>query len=141
MAPDLAVAALEPLPEGSVVLDPMCGSGTVLHESAHRRFVTIGFDVDPLAVLLARVATSNVRGETVREAAQELVADAGSAEASVPSWIADDPETLAFTKFWFGDEQAVMLGALAAQLAGRTGPASDALRVALSRIVITKDKG
>lgn len=134
MAPDLAVSALEPLADGAKVLDPMCGSGTVLHEAAARGFVTLGFDVDPLSVLLAHVATSNLLGGTVRMAASRLVEQADGDEAVVPPWIAQDDETLAFAKFWFAEEQASYLGALANQLAEQTGPSYDALRVALSRI-------
>ncbi len=41
----------------SIILDPFCGSGTVNTESIIQNFKTIGYDLNPLAVLLATVKT------------------------------------------------------------------------------------
>ena len=60
MAPDLAVAELRSLRPGSVVLDPMSGSGTVLRQAADLGHRPIGFDLDPLAVLMTKVWTTPV---------------------------------------------------------------------------------
>ncbi len=56
MAPDLAISELTSLKRGSVVLDPMAGSGTVLRQASENGLTAIGFDVDPMAVLISRVA-------------------------------------------------------------------------------------
>jgi DNA modification methylase len=141
MAPDLAVDALASLRPDSTVLDPMCGSGTVLHAAAQAGFKTIGFDVDPLAVLLAQVSTSNLLGRSVLHAADKLVAAADSSAPVCPGWIDGEPETLAFTEFWFGAEQLPYLRKLAVHLSTMNGRTADALRVALSRTIITKDHG
>ena len=58
MAPELAIDTLRDLPGSSVVLDPMVGSGTVLRHASDMGHAAIGFDVDPLAVLISRVWTS-----------------------------------------------------------------------------------
>jgi hypothetical protein len=42
----------------SVVLDPFCGSGTVLLEGLLRGHATIGLDINPLAQLISRVKTT-----------------------------------------------------------------------------------
>ena len=42
------------------VLDPFCGSGTVLLEAALRGHLAIGIDVNPLARLIARVKTTRL---------------------------------------------------------------------------------
>ena len=42
----------------STVLDPFCGSGTVLVESIDRGLNAIGIDLNPLATLITRVKTS-----------------------------------------------------------------------------------
>lgn len=42
---------------GDLVLDPMCGSGTGLIEAALTGRAAVGVDVDPIAILTARVAT------------------------------------------------------------------------------------
>lgn len=46
--------------KNDIILDPMCGAGTTLIEAllAQRRF--IGIDIDPLAVLISKVATSRL---------------------------------------------------------------------------------
>lgn len=66
MAPELAIDALRLLPQGSVVLDPMAGSGTVLRHAAALGHVAIGRDLDPLAVLMTRVWNTPFDGEKLR---------------------------------------------------------------------------
>lgn len=41
------------VPDGGVLLDPFCGSGTTLVEAAHRGVRGIGTDLNPLAVFIA----------------------------------------------------------------------------------------
>src|ERR1700730_15819441 len=55
MAPGIALDALGDRATALRVLDPMAGSGTVLAVARARGHHAIGVDVDPLAVLLARV--------------------------------------------------------------------------------------
>lgn len=45
------------VPEGGVVLDPFCGSGTVLVEAMLAGRAAIGSDLNPIAVMLARAKT------------------------------------------------------------------------------------
>ena len=54
-------------PEGGVVLDPFCGSGTVLVEAMLAGRNTVGTDLNPLAVMLSRAKTYPRKPE-VREA-------------------------------------------------------------------------
>ena len=50
--------AVPPLtPDGSIIGDPFCGSGTVLLESMCAGFDSYGLDVNPLAALISRVKT------------------------------------------------------------------------------------
>ncbi len=44
--------------EGDLVLDPMCGAGTTLIEAALRGRRFYGCDIDPVAALISRVATT-----------------------------------------------------------------------------------
>ena len=55
--------ALE-LPSGSTVVDPFCGSGTVLVESRLRGHTAIGFDINPLSALISKVKTTPLDGPT-----------------------------------------------------------------------------
>ena len=53
MASEIAASTLQELPKGSLILDPMSGSGTVLRQSLLLGHRAIGFDLDPLAVLIS----------------------------------------------------------------------------------------
>lgn len=46
------------VPRGGIVADPMCGSGTTCVESILGEYRTIGLDMNPLSVLMARVKCS-----------------------------------------------------------------------------------
>lgn len=68
MHPTLARRCVELMaPAGGVVLDPFCGSGTVLVESMIAGRPSHGADLNPLAVRLTRLKTTVVDGVAVRE--------------------------------------------------------------------------
>lgn len=56
---------LFPPSQDEVVLDPFCGSGTTLVESARRGIDAWGVDVHPLACQLSRVKTTPVEGDLI----------------------------------------------------------------------------
>jgi 16S rRNA G966 N2-methylase RsmD len=47
-------------PRGGVVLDPFCGSGTTLIEARRLGLASVGIDLNPVAVLIARTSTAHV---------------------------------------------------------------------------------
>ena len=53
---------------GDVVLDPMCGSGTVLLESILQNRHTIGIDIDPIAKLISKVKTTSIKSDLLDNA-------------------------------------------------------------------------
>ena len=55
--PAVILDALE-LPAGSTILDPFCGSGTVLVEALSRGYSAIGVDLHPIARLISRTKTT-----------------------------------------------------------------------------------
>jgi SAM-dependent methyltransferase len=69
------------VPEGGTVLDPFCGSGTVLVEAMLAGRATIGSDLNPIAVMLARAKTFPRTAENTAAlvAAAQGVADHASA--------------------------------------------------------------
>lgn len=143
MASDLALQAIKDLPEGSIVLDPMSGSGTVMKVAVESGHVARGFDVDPMAVLLSKVQTHHIDEDAMLEDAERLLAKAKklSAEEVELSWIDNDKETNNFIEFWYDTPQKKDLRVLAHLVSRKTGEIGDALRVALSRLIITKHKG
>lgn len=52
------------LPERGTVLDPFCGSGTVLVEARLRGHRAIGFDLNPIAILLSTLKTHSFDART-----------------------------------------------------------------------------
>lgn len=143
MAPDIALDVLQNLPTHTTVLDPMMGSGTVLKAAIDIGLHAIGRDVDPLAVLMSRVWTTSIDTRKLREYAIQLVGDANHIRIdslSLP-WIDSDPETSTFIDFWFGGVQKGDLRKLCFLIREVDGPEGEALRLALSRIIITKDNG
>jgi putative DNA methylase len=59
--------------EGKVILDPMMGGGTTLHEAIRLGASVIGMDVDPIPVLQARAALSDIRLELLEEGFETLM--------------------------------------------------------------------
>ena len=73
-----------PVPSGTAVLDPFCGSGTTLVECQRRGLLSVGIDLNPIACLMTRVKTSP-QPVGLKEAAAATVALARSVrEVKVP---------------------------------------------------------
>jgi tRNA G10 N-methylase Trm11 len=123
------------------VLDTMCGSGTVLRESVRHGHQAIGFDVDPLAVLISRVSTRHLDLNSLMKKADNIESRAASLNGDtlyIP-WIDTDDETRRFTEFWFGFKQRGALRALSWLVSCVHGPIGDALRLAISKTIVTKE--
>ena len=78
MASEVAFRALEGLPSGSSVLDPMCGSGVVVRRALDCGHLGIGLDIDPLAVLMAKVWTTKISLSIQSDFGVELAQEAKS---------------------------------------------------------------
>lgn len=141
MAPELALEALARVPKKAVILDPMCGSGTVLKESVDGGRRAYGFDLDPLAVLISRVACSQIDGDKLISASVLAVKEARAVKKPMLPWMDSDVRTLEFVDFWFAEDQQSDLRRLAQVLYNKRGKLTDAMRVAMSRTIVTKDRG
>jgi hypothetical protein len=73
MAPGIALDIVASEPKPIRVLDPMMGSGTVLAVARACGHNAVGIDIDPLAVLLARVWTTSVDVGRVEGRANEVL--------------------------------------------------------------------
>lgn len=143
MAPDLALDACSQLTPTSLVVDPMVGSGTTVYAAAKVGCTAVGIDIDPLAVLMTRVRTMRIRESRFLELSEDLVKKARNFTGSRRiAYIDSDPETKRFTDYWFANAQQHDLRALAILINGVVDvPIRHALKIALSRLIITKDKG
>jgi hypothetical protein len=151
MAPEIAMEKLRDIGEGKVVLDPMVGSGTVMRHAVELGHKGIGFDLDPLAVLMTDVATAPVSEPLVLRILARIIRDfqLRKCQRVALPWIDDDTETSAFVQYWFGVRQRRALRLIAnyfAEIEGSKPSANDraalnVLRISLSRIIITKDRG
>ncbi len=141
MAPEIALAKIDTLTKpGATVLDPMCGSGTVVRLAAEHERVGIGVDLDPLAVKITRTACHPSWAEKLEERAEAVLGRAGRLSGKLPDWIARDPETRDFVDYWFAPEQAEDLSRIARVLIDAPRR-DDPLRIAFSRMIVTKERG
>jgi DNA modification methylase len=136
------------LPEGGGlrVLDPMAGSGTTLVTARLRGHEAIGFDRDPLAVLIAAAWASDVNVEATEERAEQVLsrakarAEKTKQRDAYPCDATD--ETKEFVRYWFDVTNRRQLAALAESIS-RTHDEQikRLLWCAFSRLIITKQSG
>src|SRR5258706_9484709 len=104
MAPGIALEVMSDIAE-SCVLDPMMGSGTVLAMARAQGHRGIGFDIDPLAVLISKVWTTAFDSEEIRDQADDVLEDAIREFRNItvgdayPERV--DEETRDFIRYWF----------------------------------------
>lgn len=87
--------------EGSVVLDPMCGSGTTTCEAVAAGMTALGADLNPLSSLIAKVKTSipaTDPEEFTKYAADRIAKFTFPATDPAKVWGADD---LRYLGMWF----------------------------------------
>lgn len=141
MAPEIALGKIDLLTKpGATVLDPMCGSGTVVRLAAEHKRVGIAADLDPLAVIITRTACHPAWATNLVERAEAVLDRAWRLSGKLPDWIARDPETHEFVEYWFAQEQADDLSRIARVLIDAPRR-DDPLRVAFSRMIVTKESG
>lgn len=145
MAPGIALDALG---DGGQmrVLDPMAGSGTVLAVARAKGHRAFGFDLDPLAVLLASVWTQAVDSDMITSEAEDVLSRAQKKFRSLTVGHAYpdgcDEETRKFIRYWFDDYAQRQLAALASVISRVERKATrDALWVGFSRLIVTKSAG
>ena len=146
MAPGLALDVIKGNRAPLRILDPMSGSGTVVAVAHSRGHHAIGFDLDPLAVLISRVWTNpfNVRG--FQDAGICILQSARCVYNSLQTRDAypkdSDSETRQFIRFWFDRCARRQLASLAKAI-NKIDDISirDALWCAFSRLIITKRAG
>jgi hypothetical protein len=127
------VAALD-LPAGATLLDPFCGSGTVLVEAMAAGLRAVGRDLSPLAVALAEVKTWVSTAAQRREVVRMAYITADRAREQVRAGLR--AEAPAGEARWYHPHTLAELAALTALLRDVHGETGDALRMLLSSVLV-----
>lgn len=101
--PQFFLAALPTAP-GSPLLDPFCGSGTVLYEGALAGLHPVGSDSNPLARLVTRAKLTPLDREVARRQLSEIMEDYPSASPTIPDVVN--------RSYWFSERISDCLGRL-----------------------------
>jgi DNA modification methylase len=146
MAPGIALELMSKTQKCMRVLDPMMGSGTVLAMARSQGHKAVGFDLDPLAVLISKVWTTSCDRHEVRQQARESLKTARAIFQSLPQREAypcnSDDETHAFISYWFDGYARRQLTSLSRAIAlVHCEAIRNVLWCAFSRLIISKQSG
>lgn len=144
-----ASIALDHLADGKSlrVLDPFLGSGTTLAAAKAKGHRAVGFDTDPLAVLIAKTWCMNIDVEKVLRTAARVLERAEGLHRILPQREAypcspSDRETKRFVRYWFDSANRKQLRCLSSCISKvRDERVRTVLWCALSRLIITKQGG
>lgn len=120
--------SLLPVPPETAVLDPFCGSGTTLVECQRRGLPSVGVDLNPIACLITKVKTSSLPSG-LKQVAKETVSRARSAAQIV---VPEIPRL----DHWFNRDIQKALAAMSNEISATSLAYHDALRLALSSIIV-----
>lgn len=145
MAPAIALARLRQ-DKSLRVLDPMAGSGTTLVVARMLGHEAIGFDTDPLAVMIAKAWCQGINEERLKIRAKAVLVSARRRYPKMTTGLAypigADEETKAFVRFWFDETNRRQLACLSRAIAlVRDEAERSLLWCVLSRMIITKGGG
>jgi len=133
--------------EGEIVLDPMVGSGTTILEAFMLGRKSIGFDIDPLAILISRVKTTHLETSILLEEYKEVQRIAKLEFSNRPKLINDmelyfDFETKEFINNWFLlSTQYELFALIKAINTVENEDIRNFFKVAFSSTIITKSGG
>ncbi len=131
-----------------IILDPMVGSGTTIVEAYLSGRRAIGFDIDPLALLVSRVKVTPLDIEQVAHLGSEILNGAKNTVAKrhreLKEQLTDrlDAKSRQFVDYWFAAETQIELLALITEIEKLEDEAIRAFfQLVFSAIIITKSSG
>jgi len=89
---------------GTIVYDPFCGSGTTLVQAASMGFNCYGTDINPLALLIAKVRCTNIDYDDLQLSLSQI-------QANYPHSACDLPKVTKI-EYWFNENVIIDLGKL-----------------------------
>ncbi len=133
---------------GDVILDPMVGSGTTVVEAYFADRIGIGFDIDPLALKIARVKTTPLNKSELQRLSSKIYFDAKYEFQHSQSKLRNllekrfDHKTKQFIDFWFLPETQLELMALLHQIDSlQESVYKNFFQIIFSSLIITKSGG
>ncbi|MBN1618329.1 site-specific DNA-methyltransferase [Candidatus Dojkabacteria bacterium] len=131
-----------------IVLDPMMGSGTTLLEAYLLERRVIGFDIDPLAVLLSQVKVQPFDIPNLKKTGSRIIEEANKALTLYSNTLLHekekrfDLETSRFIDYWFALETQLELLALLLEIEKvEDKKVKEFFLLTFSAIIITKTGG
>jgi hypothetical protein len=132
---------------GEMVLDPMAGSGTTLVEARLMGRHAVGYDIDPLARLIAKVKSQRVSDRLI-EMAYEVIARKSAKDVAAlrskwtPKAVVERATPIEFPNrdYWFSSDVSAALAILSYHISHTPLPqrARDFLWVAFSSLILAK---
>ncbi len=133
---------------GDVVLDPMVGSGTTLLEAVLAGRRAIGFDIDPMAIMISNVKITPLDLFEVANMSRRIVTQARNNLLRYPELLETllsrrwDSKTREFVDYWFLPQTQLELMALLHEIEGiPDARLRHFFNLAFSAIIITKSGG
>ena len=133
---------------GDVVLDPMAGSGTAILEAFLSRRSGIGFDIDPLAILISKVKVTPLDAKQVEDVGIGIIKQAQLSVRSRSDELRGvldrrwDHKTRNFIDHWFAPQTQIELLALITEIENIPNESiREFLKVTFSSLIITKSGG
>jgi site-specific DNA-methyltransferase (cytosine-N4-specific) len=76
------------LPNHGTLLDPFCGSGTIIYEAQRWGLNAFGVDVNPIACIISKAKTQNINYESIINHSMEMVSNSKllNTTKSMPEW-------------------------------------------------------
>ena len=133
---------------GDTVLDPMIGSGTTVLEAFLCGRRGMGFDIDPLALLISQVKVASFDIGQISQTGNLILGRAITSSTERREQLAEmlkkrwDRKTKEFVDYWFAYETQLELMALLAEIEKLTDKSVKAFfELVFSAIIITKSGG
>jgi site-specific DNA-methyltransferase (cytosine-N4-specific) len=122
------------LPQGAIVVDPMCGSGTALCEARSLGMRAWGLDLNPLSVLVSRAKAEVLSVDPVRlvECSRRVLAGVSARPDPRPAWAEGDE---GYLRRWFDARALDEVARIQAVLAQVEPDLSGWYRVCLSSVL------
>ncbi|MBL1213167.1 MAG: hypothetical protein HND52_07420 [Ignavibacteriae bacterium] len=138
---------LELTEQNDLVLDPMAGSGTTIVESLINKRNAIGFDIDPLALMITEVKTSffnkKILIDTFSKIISHSIESIQNRQYLLDSFFEQvDENTKKFVHYWFSDDTIAELVSLLNPISKiKDKNIRTFFEVIFSSIIITKSGG